>query len=131
MWPSHMRISLSKYLKAYDDGWWIVAQIVWPFSLAIFYKILQIFTAVKLSNPDVGSSSKTTLGSVINSTPIAVLFRSPPDIIFLSTEPTWLSATSVKPKSLISLLTFLSYSYSDIFSFSLAAKVIASLTVKY
>jgi len=35
--------------------------------------------AVKESSPVVGSSKKTKLGSVISSTPIDVLFLSPPD----------------------------------------------------
>lgn len=42
---------------------------------------------MKESSPEVGSSKKIILGSVINSTPIAVLFRSPPDIVFFKTLP--------------------------------------------
>jgi len=39
--------------------------------------------ALKLSNPEVGSSSRIIDGSVISSTPIATLFLSPPDNVFL------------------------------------------------
>jgi hypothetical protein len=46
---------------------------------------------MKESRPDVGSSKSTTLGSVINSTPIEVRFLSPPEIVFLETDPTSVS----------------------------------------
>jgi hypothetical protein len=39
------------------------------------------------SSPEVGSSSKIALGSVISSTPIAQRFLSPPEIVFFSTLP--------------------------------------------
>ena len=39
-----------------------------------------IFNDVVLSKPDVGSSQRRKLGSVINSYPIDVLLRSPPEI---------------------------------------------------
>lgn len=61
--------------------------IVLFFSQASFDKALHIRTVVKLSRPDVGSSSRSTLGSVIISTPIAVRFLSPPEIVFFITEP--------------------------------------------
>lgn len=51
------------------------------------------------SSPDVGSSRKIILGSVINSTPIAVLFRSPPEIVFFSTLPQIVSLADCKPRS--------------------------------
>lgn len=82
------------------------------------------------SKPEVGSSRRITLGSVMSSTPIAVLLRSPPEIVFLSTLPTIVSAHLSRPRSLMRLSTFLSYSTSDIFNLSLAAKVKASRTVK-
>jgi len=85
---------------------------------------------MKESRPEVGSSSKITLGSVINSTPIAVRLRSPPDIVFFKTLPHIVSAHLVKSNSLINVSTLLSYSYLDIFNLNLAAKVIASRTVK-
>lgn len=45
--------------------------------------------ALKLSSPDVGSSSNMIGGSVISSTPIEVRFRSPPEMTFLIDEPTY------------------------------------------
>lgn len=79
----------------------MVAQIVFPCFLAIFCKILTIFTAVKLSKPDVGSSRSKICGSVINSTPIAVHFLSPPEIVFNNVSPTTVSAHSLNPRSTI------------------------------
>jgi hypothetical protein len=61
---------------------------VLPFLRASFFKSLQIDFAMKESNPDVGSSNKIILGSVINSTPIAVRLRSPPEIVFFKILPT-------------------------------------------
>jgi hypothetical protein len=43
--------------------------------------------AIKESNPEVGSSSINTEGSVTNSTPIEVRFLSPPEIVFFKTLP--------------------------------------------
>jgi len=43
--------------------------------------------AVKESNPVVGSSKNIKLGSVISSTPIDVLFLSPPDTPFTNGPP--------------------------------------------
>jgi len=60
---------------------------------------LQIVLAINESIPDVGSSNKITLGSVISSTPIAVRFRSPPEIVFFKTLPTIVSAHLVSPSS--------------------------------
>lgn len=47
-------------------------------SLAIFYKEFITKNAVKLSRPEVGSSSIKTLGSEIISKAIDTLFLSPP-----------------------------------------------------
>lgn len=58
----------------------MVAITVFPFLWAKSDKSLTIVVALKLSSPEVGSSKKMIEGSVINSTPIAVLFRSPPEI---------------------------------------------------
>lgn len=60
----------------------MVEIIVFPF-LAKDLRSFTIYKALKLSKPEVGSSRRIKLGSVINSTPIAVLFLSPPDIVFL------------------------------------------------
>jgi len=43
--------------------------------------------AVKESNPVVGSSKKISIGSVINSTPMEVLFLSPPDTPLIRAPP--------------------------------------------
>jgi hypothetical protein len=75
-----------------------VAITVLPF-LAYFSRSLTIYTALKLSSPDVGSSRRINDGSVINSTPIAVLFLSPPEIVFYITEPIKTFATLVNPSS--------------------------------
>lgn len=43
---------------------------------------MQIYFAIKESRPEGCSSSRITLGSAINTTPIEHRFLSPPDIIF-------------------------------------------------
>jgi hypothetical protein len=45
--------------------------------------------AMNESRPDVGSSSKIMEGSVISSTPIEVLLRSPPEISLRFMLPHW------------------------------------------
>jgi hypothetical protein len=45
--------------------------------------------AINESKPEVGSSSKIIEGSVISSTPIEVLLRSPPDISLRFMLPHW------------------------------------------
>jgi len=92
---------------------------------------LIIYKDLKLSRPEVGSSSIIIEGSVINSTAIAVLFLSPPEIVFLIAVPIVVLADPTKLRSFISYSTFSSYSYIDVFNLILAAKVIASLGVKY
>jgi hypothetical protein len=87
-----MRINLSKLLKPLELGECIVDTIVLPF-LASFFNSLMIYKALKLSSPEVGSSSKTRLGSVMSSTPIAVLFLSPPESVFLNIDPMTVLAT--------------------------------------
>ena len=69
----------------------MVLIMVLPSLWAISLKSLQIFTALNESKPDVGSSSRIKLGSVINSTPIDVLLRSPPEIVFFKILPTIVS----------------------------------------
>jgi len=51
-----------------------------------------MLNAVKLSRPDVGSSRRITEGSVISSTPIAVLFFSPPESDLIYYDPIKVSA---------------------------------------
>jgi len=82
---------------------------VLPF-LANLLSSLTIDKALKLSKPEVGSSNKMIGGSVINSTPIAVLFFSPPDKTFLKADPIGLFATAYRPRSCKSSSTLLSYS---------------------
>ena len=93
-------------------------------------KSLTIDVALKLSRPDVGSSKKIIEGSVIISTPIAVLFRSPPEIRFRIAEPHSTFYTLQRPSSFKSSSTILSCSGIGMVSLSLAAKVSASFTVK-
>ena len=57
----------------------MVLMTVRPSSMARFRKISITEVAVKESSPVVGSSRKIKLGSVINSTPIEVRLRSPPE----------------------------------------------------
>lgn len=61
-------------------GWWIVAIISLFYFFAKFAKISIIFSELKLSNPEVGSSNIRHDGFDINSTPIATLFFCPPEI---------------------------------------------------
>ena len=61
--------------------------IVLPSLRASLFKSLIRDKALKLSNPEVGSSSRITDGSVISSTPIEQRLRSPPEIIFYYVLP--------------------------------------------
>ena len=74
-----------------------------------------------------GSSSKTSDGSVISSTPMAVLFLSPPEIVFFLIEPTGVSAICLRPSSSSSYSTLSSYSAIGRLSLSLAANLNDSL----
>lgn len=53
---------------------------VFPFYFANFFNSDINKNAVKLSNPEVGSSNIKTFGFVTSSNPIEVLFLSPPEI---------------------------------------------------
>ena len=55
-------------------GWWMVITTVQPFSRVNLCRYRTITKAVRESNPEVGSSSTTTLGSLTSSNAIAVLF---------------------------------------------------------
>lgn len=85
--------------------------------------------AVSESSPVVGSSKNISDGFVINSTPIDVLFLSPPDIPLTTAFPTLVSAHFSKPSSLITDSTFSNFSYSVPFNLIFAANYIASLGV--
>lgn len=65
-------------------------------STASFLSILMIFKDVVLSNPEVGSSHRRKLGSVINSYPIEVLFLSPPERPFTICPPMIVSLQFVR-----------------------------------
>jgi hypothetical protein len=91
---------------------------------------LHIPRALKLSNPEVGSSRRRTEGSVISSTPIDALFLSPPDNVLCFAEPIGVFEALASPNSFINASTLSSYSLCGTASFSLAAKVKASLGVK-
>jgi hypothetical protein len=104
--------------------------IVLPFSLASLWSNYTILSALKLSSPEVGSSSKTREGSVISSTPIDVLFLSPPDRVFFVADPITVSATASNPRSLKTSSTFSTLSFSEHESLSLAAKCKACLGEK-
>ena len=108
----------------------MVLIIVFFFWWAIFSKSITIYNALKLSRPDVGSSSKIIDGSTISSTPMAVLLRSPPEITFFSVDPQRELRTSHNESSQSNSSTLWSYSFAGVLSLSLAAKMRASLTVK-
>lgn len=97
---------------------------------ACFFRILTKLSAFTLSSPEVGSSRISKDGSVTISTAIAVLFLSPPEMVFFMGAPMGVLAEPVNESSLINSSTLASYSSIGIFSFNLAAKVIASLGVK-
>ena len=65
--------------------------IVLPLS-AKFFSISTTISAVNESSPVVGSSKKIRLGFVISSTPIEVLFLSPPDTPLTRGPPIFVSA---------------------------------------
>ena len=64
-----------------------------------------------LSNPEVGSSNRIQVGSLINSNPIEVLFLSPPEIPFTYYPPMKLSLHFSNFSFFIISSTFLSLYY--------------------
>ena len=105
--------------------------IVLPFVRARLCRILHIPTALKLSSPDVGSSRTIKDGSVTSSTPIDVRFRSPPDMVFHNVEPIGVFLHCSRPNSLMIRSTLRFCMHIVLRSFSRAANVNASFTVKY
>lgn len=96
--------------------------------LAKFCKTSITCKAVELSSPVVGSSKKITLGSVSNSTPMDVLFRSPPEIPRIKEFPTLVFAHFYRPSSCISCSTLWTRYWLDKFlSLKLAENRKASL----
>lgn len=78
--------------------------------------------AVLLSRPVVGSSKNNMEGFVSNSTPIEVLFLSPPDKPLMRAFPTLVFWHFVRPNSLMSFLT-LSILYYSVRFFNLKSAV--------
>ena len=71
---------------------------VFPF-LAWFLSEFTIPSALKLSSPEVGSSKSMSEGSVTSSTPMAVLFRSPPERDFFTADPITVLEAANRPSS--------------------------------
>jgi hypothetical protein len=74
-------------LNMSEDGECIVHIIVIFLSFASLFRSFIILKEVVLSSPLVGSSHNRKFGSVINSYPILVLLRSPPEIPFIRIPP--------------------------------------------
>lgn len=127
VFPFAISISWSSKLKMSEFGWCIVHTTVLP-ELAKSDKISTIFVAVNESSPVVGSSKNIRLGSVINSTPIDVRLRSPPETPLMSSPPIVVSDHLVNFRSLIKILT-LSSLFTDAGSLICAAKLSHSRTV--
>ena len=64
-------------------------------------------------NPEVGSSTNKTFGSLINSKPMFRRFLCPPEIFLFKGDPTVKSLISYKPKLFNTLFTSSSISSSD------------------
>ena len=109
----------------------MVATMVFPLSRASLWRTLTIPRALKLSRPEVGSSSMINEGSVTSSTPIAVRFLSPPEIVRRVKEPIWLFMHCSRPNVVMSSSTLWFWNVLDPLSLSRAANSSASFTVKY
>lgn len=81
------------------------------------------YSAVDASSPVVGSSRNKRLGFVSNSTPIFVLFLSPPETPRMNIFPTKVSAHFNRPKSFNRVSTLAIFSYLLALSFKLAEKL--------
>ena len=84
---------------------------------------------VSESSPLVGSSRKIKDGLVISSTPMDVLFRSPPEIPLIIVLPIRVSAQFIMPSSVSKEITLFYLSSSLVCILKLATKVNASLGV--
>jgi hypothetical protein len=76
---------------------------------------------VSESNPEVGSSSMITCGSLINSKAIDVLFLSPPEMPLMRTPPTMTSRHFSSFNFLQRMVIFSVFYSSDKFNFRFAA----------
>lgn len=102
-------IRRSNSAKISELGWWIVETTVRPDFASLLRKRITLRAVVE-SNPVVGSSRKMIDGLMSNSTPMEVLFFSPPEIPLISALPTYVSAHFDSPSTCIvsSTLSFLS-----------------------
>ncbi|CAG9329395.1 unnamed protein product [Blepharisma stoltei] len=111
-------------------GWCSVEITVFP-SLAKSIKTSISTSAVKLSNPEVGSSKMTICGSEISSIPMLTLFLSPPETPLTVTLPIKLSAIWLNLNFPIISATFLFIVLIDPQNVNPAANVKDSFTVRY
>lgn len=84
----------------------MVDTIFTPLFLARYFRSSITYRAVELSNPVVGSSKNSILGLVSNSTPMEVLFLSPPDTPLIILFPILVLEASCNPNSWIRFSTF-------------------------
>lgn len=94
-------------LYSFELGWWIVRMIVRPL-FAILSRIYRRILAVKLSRPEVGSSSTKAAGFVITSRAMQVLFLSPPETPWTNFPPMGVFWHLISCRSWMSSLTFFS-----------------------
>lgn len=127
-WPSQSNINRSNSQKSSDEGWWIVDMTVRPYC-ASFLSNKMTCKAVVESNPVVGSSKKIIPGFVTNSTPIDVLFLSPPEIPLMNVFPIFVLAHELNPKSTINYSTLSSSCFAVRFIVNFAANIKHSLGV--
>lgn len=100
MRPSTSRISSWNWLKSSELGWWMVQTMVLPWA-AMLLIMWTIFWAENESRPVVGSSQKSSVGSVSSSEANASRFFSPPDNTFsCPMAPMRVSDLSARPSVL-------------------------------
>jgi hypothetical protein len=100
MKPSASTRSLSKPAKTADDGWWIDVTTVLPESARVRSTFIRATAEVE-SSPEVGSSSRSTRGSVSSSVPMLVRFFSPPEMSMMGVfahfcSRSWLMVSSTR-----------------------------------
>lgn len=122
MLPLTINKRLSNWLKISEEGWWMVLTTFLP-CIASFFKTSSTWRAVVESRPVVGSSRKIKLGLVMSSTPMEVLFLSPPDKPLMKVLPTLVSAHFWRPSSWIKLSTLCFFSSLLNFNLRFAVKL--------
>mmetsp|Transcript_19630 Transcript_19630/g.63096 ORF Transcript_19630/g.63096 Transcript_19630/m.63096 type:complete len:298 (-) Transcript_19630:1330-2223(-) len=95
--PEARRASWSNWQTMVQGGWWIVAMMVRPRSLARFSKVSTTFKAADASSPVVGSSTNMTGRFARRSMPMERRFFWPPEMPTLRPPPTTLSALAARP----------------------------------